>query len=723
MSSPEWVDSPAVLINDPLVIPRRKLTFDEYVHLNSLPHHLQPRQIFMILLFLPLIILNLVRFVQRHVNGSNETTEEIENPYPTSSGMTFVVDFFGWFVRESANPRSRVASALSDLTSLAACLSLLVAADHYHIVPVAKRAYSRDLFIFLMLLLFAFAFAVPSKAFIARTSQSGLLNRDQTEEWKGWMQVAFVWYHYFAAGETYPLIRILIAAYVWQTGFGNFSFFWARGDFSFARVWKMNFRLNFLVACLCLAMPRPFMLYYICPLHTLWFLVTYVIMAILPQVHHTPIGAVAKLAIACVAVITLWPPGVPYPNASVADWGVSPYVPAIFDVVWTPLKPLLSFQGRGLYEWYFRTRLDCWIPMLGWVCAYFYPPVDAWLARNTGAIAHPPAPPKPAQPAAAGGAAAVEMVALASPTTAPSTTLGGPSDAVARKGSSSSGMGSTAASVVDAEAGAAQQAVAAAPTSSAVGISTQPAVPEKKSSMSTAEAAAITSPSTAQRWAVSAVLFTVGVAMMWWWTTAFWVPLAAKRSEYNSWHPYVSWLPVIGYILARNCCGWLRERYLFPLTWIGRITLETYLCQHHLYLANDAKTILVLVPEYPLVNFFVVTVVYVAVSHRLMNITLVRWFCYRTIIRCVPCWSPTGVLPCSPTRLYREPTSCLSPPTHACAALYLCCASSPHPHLRVSTPRLSRRRRSSRSPSASSPWWPYTCRARPCPSWPCTTLV
>lgn len=44
--------------------------------------------------------------------------------------------------------------------------------------------------------------------------------RDQTEEWKGWMQVMFVWYHYFAAEEWYNYIRVCVACYVWMTGFG-----------------------------------------------------------------------------------------------------------------------------------------------------------------------------------------------------------------------------------------------------------------------------------------------------------------------------------------------------------------------------------------------------------------------------------------------------------------------------------------------------------------------
>jgi hypothetical protein len=61
------------------------------------------------------------------------------------------------------------------------------------------------------------------------------LNRHQTEEWKGWMQVLFLMYHYFAAAEIYNAIRVFIAAYVWMTGFGNFSYYYIRKDFSLAR--------------------------------------------------------------------------------------------------------------------------------------------------------------------------------------------------------------------------------------------------------------------------------------------------------------------------------------------------------------------------------------------------------------------------------------------------------------------------------------------------------
>lgn len=61
----------------------------------------------------------------------------------------------------------------------------------------------------------------------------------------------FVLYHYWKAAETYNAIRCFIAAYVWMTGFGNFSYFMKTNDFSFVRLLRMLFRLNFLVFFVC----------------------------------------------------------------------------------------------------------------------------------------------------------------------------------------------------------------------------------------------------------------------------------------------------------------------------------------------------------------------------------------------------------------------------------------------------------------------------------------
>lgn len=49
------------------------------------------------------------------------------------------------------------------------------------------------------------------------------------------LQVLFLMYHYFEAKEFYNAIRVFIAAYVWMTGFGNFSYYYIRKDFSLGR--------------------------------------------------------------------------------------------------------------------------------------------------------------------------------------------------------------------------------------------------------------------------------------------------------------------------------------------------------------------------------------------------------------------------------------------------------------------------------------------------------
>lgn len=45
----------------------------------------------------------------------------------------------------------------------------------------------------------------------------------------------FLLYHYFAAAEMYNMIRVLIAAYVWMTGFNNFLYYYKTNDFSIVR--------------------------------------------------------------------------------------------------------------------------------------------------------------------------------------------------------------------------------------------------------------------------------------------------------------------------------------------------------------------------------------------------------------------------------------------------------------------------------------------------------
>lgn len=60
--------------------------------------------------------------------------------------------------------------------------------DFQHIWPKTDKQYSRDMFIFIFFLLVFVALVLTIKQ-----TPDAILNRNQTEEWKGWMQVRFLY--------------------------------------------------------------------------------------------------------------------------------------------------------------------------------------------------------------------------------------------------------------------------------------------------------------------------------------------------------------------------------------------------------------------------------------------------------------------------------------------------------------------------------------------------
>ena len=104
---------------------------------------------------------------------------------------------------------------LSALGVLGGALLLAWNGEEAHFfVGQGERTYDRDLFAFVFGGALVWAASVGMREVSEETREARVAHRHQTEEWKGWMQIFFLLYHYFHAEETYNMIRVFIAACV-----------------------------------------------------------------------------------------------------------------------------------------------------------------------------------------------------------------------------------------------------------------------------------------------------------------------------------------------------------------------------------------------------------------------------------------------------------------------------------------------------------------------------
>ncbi|KAI5851189.1 10 TM acyl transferase domain found in Cas1p-domain-containing protein [Morchella snyderi] len=102
------------------------------------------------------------------------------------------------------------------------------------------------------------------------------------------------------------------------------------------------------------------------------------------------------------------------------------------------------------------------------------------------------------------------------------------------------------------------------------------------------------------------------------------------KYEYNTYHPYISVIPILSFITLRNSTPQLRNTHSRVFSWLGKCSLETFTLQYHIWMAADTKGLLGL-GAFGLTgrtsNFVLATILFLYVSHRVAGatVTLSRW--------------------------------------------------------------------------------------------------
>ncbi|EWG53680.1 hypothetical protein FVEG_12060 [Fusarium verticillioides 7600] len=215
--------------------------------------------------------------------------------------------------------------------------------------------------------------AAPTTATVTINEDAGVLSRDQTEEWKGWMQAAILVYHWTGAIKNLPIyifIRLLVAAYLFQTGYGHTIYFLSKKDFSFRRIASVMLRLNMLSCALPYVMGTDYMFYYFAPLVSFWFMVVYATMAICSGFNDSVKIVTSKIFasfIIVTAILNLTP---------LTQWAFA-ILEVVFRIKW------------NLDEWMFRVTLDgaiVFVGMLAGVAQQRLERDSAWYTNFKAAI-------------------------------------------------------------------------------------------------------------------------------------------------------------------------------------------------------------------------------------------------------------------------------------------------------------------------------------------------
>lgn len=203
-----------------------------------------------------------------------------------------------------------------------------------------------------------------------------LLNTDQTLEWKGILSVCFILYQLTAAEFSPNEINLFhnaartgASCFVFMTGFGHATYFYTRNNYRFTRILKVLFRLNMTCFFLCLTMGQSYIYYYVCPLHSVAFLLTYGTMRINRAPNYTKYGLRIKLLCLAGLIFLAW------------DCSLG-----VFELLFNPIfsrGPAGPGRPNGpLWEWYYHSFLNHWSAFVGIIYAVNFPITSLLLEKT-----------------------------------------------------------------------------------------------------------------------------------------------------------------------------------------------------------------------------------------------------------------------------------------------------------------------------------------------------
>lgn len=307
--------------------------------------------------------------------------------------------------------------------------------------------------------------AKPKRTTPAQT----FLPRDQTDEWKGWMQFVILIYHYTGMSSVlwvYQIVRLLVASYLFMTGYGHTLYFLNTNDFSLKRVASVLVRLNLLCCLLAYVMRTDYNFYYFPALSSFWFLVVYLTVRIRYQPHVVPRLLTLKILISAIFTRLLV------------------RTPGILEILLKLLQKICN-MNVDIDELRFRLSLDAYIVYAGMFAAALYQQLTGALPCSTTCLA--------------------------------------------------------------------------------TQIKRIPTVVQ-----------------------VLSVIASIVVL------PAYFVVIlrCPDKYHYNWWHPMISPLPVLAFVILRNSNQLLRDFHSGLFAWLGRFSLETFILQYHIWLAADTKAVL-----------------------------------------------------------------------------------------------------------------------------------